>query len=404
MKRRCKEIDITDVNTIIPFIADCLRRHYKRHDFHRFLIEYGLTEEEYQVVCMTYDYTIFDQVTRKIAEYCAENIKNRTVTYREPSLRKRKDHTTGKVRDITCETPLNQVYDFIAIHAAMPAFKARLVKEQASGMEGRGQTYGAKLIAKIARKDEAAADYAVKHGKRYSRKCRYHVKVDIRKCFPSMRKEVFMDLFRHDCNNSDLIYLFDTILGYHRVGKYKGFLIGSVVSQWAAQYVISFIYRYVAALRDSRGRRLVHRCVVWMDDILLIGPNRKSLMKAVKLMREYALRELRLKMKVNWHIQQLDRHPIDMMGFRVYRSGRTGIRRRNWRKTRRMLIRIRHSASESQALRAMSFKGFIKHSNSFKIRNTYNTAVIFSRTQKLLSKRSKAYEGSELQGTGVRVA
>lgn len=208
MKKKCKDVDITNPKTIRTFVEDCIRRHYKRYDFKRFLLEHGLTKEQYATATKTHDYRIFDDAVDKISVECAKAINSRKIALTAPSLTERTDIATGKVRQITCETPLHQIFDFIAVYSAMPIFTSRLVKEQASGMTGRGQIYGVKMIQKIVKKDNAAMEYAKRHGLRYSSKCKYHVKLDIEKCFPSMRKDVFMWLFKHDCGNADIAWLF----------------------------------------------------------------------------------------------------------------------------------------------------------------------------------------------------
>ena len=38
MKRKCKRIDITDFDTIRPWVDECIRRHKKRYDFRDLLI------------------------------------------------------------------------------------------------------------------------------------------------------------------------------------------------------------------------------------------------------------------------------------------------------------------------------------------------------------------------------
>lgn len=208
MKKKCKDIDITNQETIKPWVFDCIHRHYHRYDFKRFLLEHGLSKEAYDTVLKTHDYRLFDEAIDRITNECVEAIKQCKIKITPPSLTERADKTTGKIRLITCETPLHQIFDFIAVYGAMPVFKSRLVPEQASGMVGRGQVYGVKLIQKIVRKDNAAIEYAKRHDIRYHSKCKYFAKLDIEKCFPSMRKDIFMNLFRHDCGNDDLIWLF----------------------------------------------------------------------------------------------------------------------------------------------------------------------------------------------------
>ena len=130
MKKKCKDIDITNPKTIRPFVEDCIQRHYKRYDFKRFLLEHGLTKEQYATVTKTHDYRLLDKAIDKISVECAEAIKNRKITLKIPSLTERVDITTGKVRQITCETPLHQVYDFIAERFNVP--EENVIKSQYS--------------------------------------------------------------------------------------------------------------------------------------------------------------------------------------------------------------------------------------------------------------------------------
>ena len=48
MKKCCKNIDVTNPKTIMPFIADCLHRHKRRRDFRREISRNGITEDYYE--------------------------------------------------------------------------------------------------------------------------------------------------------------------------------------------------------------------------------------------------------------------------------------------------------------------------------------------------------------------
>ena len=220
-----------------------------------------------------------------------------------------------------------------------------------------------KLIRKYVLADERAMRYAKKHKKKYVRKCAYHAKLDVRKCFPNARKDVFMELFRHDCGNEDILWLWQTLMDTHEVNGYHGFMIGALVSQWAAQYMLSFLYHKAMTIRH-RDKKAVGRMVMFMDDMLLMGSNRKALLFAVRELMAYA-KTLGFEIKENFMIHRLRDVPIDMMGFTIYENGKVELRGRNYIKSRRLMLRYERNGSLTveQCKRLVSFKGFYTYSD-----------------------------------------
>ena len=47
MKKCCKNIDITDAKTNLPFVSDCIDRHFTRNDFARMLFSFGMDKKKY---------------------------------------------------------------------------------------------------------------------------------------------------------------------------------------------------------------------------------------------------------------------------------------------------------------------------------------------------------------------
>lgn len=138
---------------------------------------------------------------------------------------------------------------------------------------------------------------------------------------------------------------------------------------------------------------MVHRCVIWMDDILVIAPNRKMLKTAIKRTTNYAML-YGLSIKPTWAIMELDRNPIDMMGFRIHRSARITMRGRNFIKARRMILRTKDGVALCQAVRLASYKGYFKHSNCYQAKIKYDTGNAFKRAEILISERSKNERGN----------
>lgn len=370
MKQSCKNIDITDTETVYPWVYDCIMRHKRRHDFRDMLCKIGgISRREYYDALHTHDHSAFVQPAYKIAGNAAQRIAARQLNLRPIRIQQRVDKSSGKIRDIGNEEAMQQVLDYIAVGAASDIWRRRIVYHQVSSIPGRGQVHGTKIIRKWIRQDNRAAHWAHVHNAKYSRKCKYFVKLDVKKCYPSMRADMFMQHFRRDCGNDDLMWLWETLLMSHRVDGYNGFMIGALPSQWACQYLLSFVYRYAMDLHKTRRgkqKQLVTHMLLYMDDMLLCSSSRRDLKSATRKIIQYTFTNLGLTIKSNWHIQSIDDAPIDMMGYVDRSSGKVTIRSRIFLRARRMALRYlrRRRLTIQQARRIASYKGYFDHSNS----------------------------------------
>ena len=338
---------------------------------------------------------VFEEAVREICKDACQRIKDRDINLEKPHIRTMVDKTTGKIRQIGKESAMQQIYDYIAVHSSMEIFNARLVREQCSSITGRGQIYGKNMIRRWIISDNDAERYTSRHGYRYTRKCKYFVKLDISKCFPSADTEVFLELFETDCANKDIVWLWKVLIRSHRVDGYKGFLIGALTSQWACQYMISFIYRFAKEQGyERRGKHIkaVNHMLIFMDDMMMTGSNRKRLKKAVENTISYTKKKFGWEIKPNWHIRALEEFDIDMMGYVIHRDGNVTIRGRDFVKARRMLIRCQRDMAYRQAKRIMSYKGFFKHSNSSKAREKYNAEKVWQHAGAIISQRERRRE------------
>ncbi len=291
MKRSCKHIDISDADVILPFVSECIEKHKRRYDFRDLLLTVGgMTMAEYECV-LDGNFTPLDRAEWKIALEAAKRIRNRDLKLPPVELRERKDKSSFKVRIIGKECAMQQIFDYIVVRSCKEIWDRRFVPQQASSIKYRGQVYGTNMISTWIKRDNRNYQYCMKHGIRYARQCKYYVKLDIRKCYPSLRVDVFMKYFRRDCGNEDILWLYETLLKSHRVGGYEGFMIGAYPSQQGAQYLLSFIYRYMMSLyKERRGKklRLVTHGLLFMDDILILGSAKSNLKRAVKAITDYA--------------------------------------------------------------------------------------------------------------------
>lgn len=400
MKSKCKNVNLRDCQSLIPAIEDVVFRHFDRYDFRSLLFEFGMSADDYYQFIRTKERCIVDPVLETIAEECVKRIVNRNLGLKPVQIRIMADKSTGKIRQIGKETAMQQIFDYIAFYAAKEVFEKRIVPEQASSIKNRGQVYGQKIISGWVKKDIACRKFIEKHPEiQYQRKCKYFVISDITKCYPSAKLESFMKFFSKEVANKDVVWLWHTLLKSHQVDGYSGFMIGSLVSQWAVQYMITFVYRYVRDLHyERRGKK--YKCVdhmlVFMDDMLMTSSNRKQLKSAVRKMRDYLNNELGFKIKENWQIHDIDQDPIDMMGYVIFANGHVEIRGRDFIKARRMALRYRLQDSfltMRQCKRILSYKGFFMYSNSKNVRKKYGFDQIFDYAAEKISVEERRKNG-----------
>ena len=369
MRRDCQEIDLRNDRTLLPWVWDCVKRHYKRYDFRDMLYKHGVSRISYALTYEDHDVSRFKEAVEALAKEAAACIADRRLELQPVRIRVQNDPTTEKVRQIGCESTMQQIFDSVARYAPESIWRRRIVPQQASSLPGRGPLYGIQMMKSWVDSDNRAIRYAKSHGLPYTSKCKYHVKLDIRKCFPSARYEVFMGLFRRDCKNEDLLWLWEELLKSHRVEGYEGFMIGANPSQWGMQYMLSFVYRYAMGLAtERRGKHIpmVTHMLLFMDDMWMSGSSRKNLKSAVRKVIKFTKDVLGLTIKETWHIKDFDKEPIDMMGYVLYRNGKLTIRARSFIRGRRMILRCHRlrKLTIEQARRIVSYKGFFKHSNS----------------------------------------
>lgn len=406
--------DITNPEVIKPFIYDCLKRHKGRKDFRKLILQKGFTPDEYKKLKENDPATV-DRILSCLSEEIATEIKNQSIEPFIVTAKERFDSSSGKVRLIGKEKPLQRFYDYIAVRSCENLWHRRLVIQQCSSIKDRGQVYGMRLIKRYMDEDERAANYAKTHKLRYTRKCRYYVKMDIRHCFQSIDRELLLSLMGRDIekkenkeNGEPILYLWHMLIDSYKQAGIDGLMIGSLPSQWAAQYMVSFIYRELAK-QDG-----ISHIVIFMDDILVTSPNRRKLLKAVKKVRKYAEDRMHLTIKPNFAIRKMESKIIqykgkdrrldtgvDMMGYVVHRNGKITIRARTFIHARRMVLRYQQNGrlTYKQAKRLISFKGAFTHSNCRKAWEKYNLSKVFSYCAKVVSNYEKRKQNGRSMGT-----
>lgn len=365
------------MNTVRPFIRECVYRHKNKRKFKKLLTTLGTSD--------------LNEAVDKLAVITTTAIKNRNVPIFAPTYCTKLDSTCLKERLIGSETAYQQVFDYIAVRSCEELWRKRIVPQQCSSVKGRGQIYGVKMIRSYIVNDNKAFEYAKTHKSHYSRKCKYFVKLDVRHCYQSIDHRILMVLLRYDIKNDDILYLWETLLkSYKTVDGYNGLLIGALPSQWAAQFMLSFLYRH------AMENKSVSHMAMFMDDMVLFSGNRRKLKSAVDSLVKYAKDFLGLTIKPNWHIKRLSGCGVDMMGYVAYSNGKITIRARNFIHTRRLVLRYQRTnrLSYKQAKRLVSYKGFFKYSNCREVSQRMKLSTVFRNAQSIIGRieRKKSNE------------
>ena len=377
MKKLCKDVDITDRGLISKAVYACLNKKYKRNDVVKYLSQISGVKQEY-IRCIYYRYgksAMYPFTEIAILEIQNE-IKSGNISFPEIWYREKVDGSSGKVRRIGIQNIKQQLYDYIAVEALDPLLK-RIGEYQYASIKGRGTTKGKEVISRWIR----------------NRDMRYFVKLDVRKCFESIDHGKMMEFLRRRVKNEPLLHLIETMLGSFECGL----SIGSYLSQYLCNLYMSILYHEIKenmcrTRKSKRGNKrvnLVRHCLIYMDDILLIGQRKRDLEKAAKLTVQKAS-EMGLEIKPNYQAMQIDGNCIDMLGFKIYRT-HTEIRGRTFLRVRRSFCRARKRLTEGVARKCLSYYGYLKHTNSRRFQRKWKVRRSIKKCKGVIRNESKIY-------------
>lgn len=231
MKTYCKDIDITDPEQIEPFIALCFAGKTGRRNFQRLAMRYSnLTQGQIDEAVRKHDNGVFAPAIKGVAVEIAARIRRRSLDLLPIRYYERADESNGKIRLIGVESTLQQCMDYVAVWALMPLFRAKIGRYQCASIPGRGQVDGKRAIERFIRRKDP-------HGT----KSKYFVKMDVRHCYQNLTRRAVMRRLRRDVHkNHVLLWFVDALLSTFQ----HGFSIGSFLSQFLCNYMLSYAYHF----------------------------------------------------------------------------------------------------------------------------------------------------------------
>lgn len=387
MKSYCKNVNIEDRDYIKKQVTGFIysRNKKQRPSLAGYLREFNKDIPKDELI------ELIKQKSEKLEPYIEAvtdeligEINGRNLVVKPVKYEERIDHNSGKKRLIGLQSTKHKIYDYIAVQSLMPLYKAKIGASQFASIEGRGQVKGKQTIEKWLRSEKL--------------NLRYCIKADIRKCYESVPLDIVYEVYESQVKNESLLWFIKTLFGLFK----HGLLIGSPLSMWTCNYILSFVYHYIKErlykIRRHKIIPLVRKVAFFMDDFALFGSSLSDLNKAFKSVRSYIYNHFRLVVKDDYRIFRLQYlvngiihgQSVDMMGYRIGLV--TTIRRRIFVRLRRTLMRLERSLliEPRQARRLVSYLGWAINSNMRNFCKDHKT-IIFKAKGVLKNGKSNGY-------------
>ena len=386
MKRYLKDYILT-INKVEEAIYDCFKRKWKRKSVAYFLADYFVTDETDKDKVAQYCHTLaksketrpqlYETISRAAYALFLE-IENRAIVLQPIRYETRYDATSDKIREIGISSIKQQIFDYIAVNACKEMFMAKIGYYQCASLPKRGQIYGKKAIERWVRNDYTNG--------------RYYYKCDIKKYYPSVNKNKLKAFLCRDVKNKDIIFIIQTLLNTYK----QGLCIGSYLSQFLANYYLSYAYHYIteksySIRKRKNGERVrvnhIKHILFYMDDVIMFSSSLKQLQKAVTNFKRYIEQVLLLTVKPTDAIFRTRGNPIDMMGY-VVSIKNTIIRPKIYRKIHRVYIRVKRKSiniSRYIARKIVSYYGYIKYSDLYLFSIKYHVKEIVTKAKEVIS-------------------
>lgn len=203
----------------------------------------------------------------------------------------------------------------------------------------------------------------------------YILKIDIKKYFNNVDHDILKSMLVKFPDKEVLDLLYRIIDSYNADTK-KGIPIGNQTSQW---FALLYLNRVDRLIKEKLRIKFYSR---YMDDLVLIHPNKEYLKECLEKIRYLTVSELKLEFNKKTQIFPLA-HGVDYLGFRFFLSD-TGkvirmLRTSNKKRFKRRIKAFvkKYATGEiglDQIYRSLqSYLGHLKHGHTFKLRqHIYN--------------------------------
>ena len=308
---------------------------------------------------------------------------NHSFVPHEPRRAKRYDPCGRKWRDIEYVGFYpDGIIHTLMVMAMEPVIMRGMYRWSCASVPGRGNSAARKYAQRAIRNDPKGTKYCCK--------------MDIHHYYHSINRSILLRQLERKIKDRDFIRLVSDIISTCK----EGLGIGFFICQWLANFHLEGLDRYITMLPG------VKYLVRNMDDIVIMGPNKRQLHRARIAIETYLKENLELKMKGNWQVFPLRSRPLDFIGYKFYRD-HTTLRRRNFLSLTRQARRAQKLVYAGReiyfhlAASLLSRIGMLVHCDGLKIRQKYIDPIGINRLKEVVRNESKRLSRSRLLQTGA---
>ena len=284
-----------------------------------------------------------------------------------------RDLPSGKVREIQIPRFFpDQIVHWALMLQIKPVLMRGMYAHTCGSVPGRGQAHGQRYLRRWLDRDRKGTKYCLK--------------MDISKFYQNVNHEILKALFRRVLKDPEALWLIDTIVD----SGPSGLPIGNCTSQWFANFFLQGLDHFI------KQQLRVKYYVRYVDDLVLLGPNKRKLHKARQDIALY-LSALQLTLKDDWQVFPIKHRFIDFLGFRFYRC-HTTLRARNALRIRRRVARVarRKKISRKDACAVISYLGIVTNSDSAGYRQKYiDSQVNIKRLKEVIRNESRITDSAQ---------
>lgn len=288
-----------------------------------------------------------------------------------PKVRTIYDESSQKWRNIKM-VPFwpDGVVQWVIVAAMKPVLMRGMHPWSCASIPGRGGKRVHKRIKSALRNDPKGTKYAAE--------------LDVAQYYPSISIRRLIWALARKIKDKRFLRLIYSIL--ESCGG--GLAIGYYICQWLANYFLEPLDRYITSLP---GVKYMTR---YMDNITILGPNKKQLHKARKLIAAFMQQKLGLAMKGNWQIYPTAKRMVSAVGYRFART-HIILRKRNFLRFTRQCRKAKKRLDAgkpvafSLASGLLSRIGQLKHCDSHKIREKYVDPIGVRNLKEVVRNESK---------------
>ena len=223
----------------------------------------GVPMELLKKIAKDHQYQMFEGIIDTIVDGIRQELLNEEFVWKPIWYTHRWEN--GKLRRIGIQDIKQQLYDYIAVEGLAEVLRKKIGYYQCAAISNKGQVMGMRAIKRWLR----------------NKGLRYAWKGDARHYYENIDIDKLKELLERYVDNKLLLKLTYALIESFE----KGLSIGSYLSQYLANFYMSFAYHYAEELCKTRKHRngteekvrMIRKQIFYMDDIMFASNSLKDL-------------------------------------------------------------------------------------------------------------------------------